>query len=132
MTDAFVLDAWALLAFLQGEEPAASRVKSLLQEARNEKVILYVSIINMGEVYYRIGKTRGQSEADALVEELQLLPLIILPASNEDVMAAARLKMRYSISYADAFAVSTTLQHGAILLDEQAYCVLQPRHAADK
>ncbi len=116
MTDAFVLDAWALLAFLQGEEPAASRVKSLLQEARNEKVILYVSIINMGEVYYRIGKTRGQSEADALVEELQLLPLIILPASNEDVMAAARLKMRYSISYADAFAVSTTLQHGAILL----------------
>lgn len=116
MTDAFVLDAWALLAFLQGEEPAASRVKSLLQEARNEKVILYVSIINLGEVYYRIGKTRGQSEADALVEELQLLPLIILPASNEDVMAAARLKMRYSISYADAFAVSATLQHGAILL----------------
>lgn len=116
MTDAFVLDAWALLAFLQGEEPAASRVKSLLQEARNEKVILYVSILNLGEVYYRIGKTRGQSEADALVEELQLLPLIILPASNEDVMAAARLKMRYSISYADAFAVSTTLQHGAILL----------------
>ncbi|MBA4379928.1 MAG: VapC toxin family PIN domain ribonuclease [Anaerolinea sp.] len=116
MTDAFVLDAWALLAFLQGEEPAASRVKGLLQEARNEKVILYVSILNLGEVYYRIGKTRGQSEADALVEELQLLPLIILPASNEDVMAAARLKMRYSISYADAFAVSTTLQHGAILL----------------
>ncbi|MDP2976715.1 MAG: type II toxin-antitoxin system VapC family toxin [Anaerolineales bacterium] len=116
MTDAFVLDSWALLAFLQGEEPAASRVKSLLQEARNEKVILYVSIINMGEVYYRIGKTRGQSEADALVEELQLLPLTILPASNEAVMAAARLKMRYSISYADAFAVSTTLQHGAILL----------------
>ncbi|MDP3184303.1 MAG: type II toxin-antitoxin system VapC family toxin [Anaerolineales bacterium] len=116
MTDAFVLDAWALLAFIEGEEPAASCVKSLLQEARNEKVILYVSILNLGEVYYRIGKTRGQSEADALVEELQLLPLIILPASNEDVMAAARLKMRYSISYADAFAVSTTLQHGAILL----------------
>ena len=116
MTDAFVLDAWALLAFLEGEEPAASRVKSMLQEARNEKVILYVSILNLGEVYYRIGKTRGQSEADAVVEELQLLPLIILPASNEDVMAAARLKMRYSISYADAFAVSTTLQHGAILL----------------
>ena len=116
MTDAFVLDAWALLAFLQGEEPAASRVKSLLQEARNEKVILYVSILNLGEVYYRIGKTRGQSEADALVEELQLLPLTILPASNEDVMAAAQLKIKYPISYADAFAASTTLQHGAILL----------------
>jgi len=116
VTDVFVLDAWALLAFLQGEEPAASRVKSLLQEARNEKVILYVSILNLGEVYYRIGKTRGQSEADALVEELQLLPLTILPASNEDVMAAAQLKIKYPISYADAFAASTTLQHGAILL----------------
>lgn len=116
MTDAFVLDAWALLAFLQGEEPAASRVNSLLQEARNEKVILCVSIINMGEVYYRIGKTRGQSEADALMEELQLLPLTILPASNEAVMSAAQLKIKYPISYADAFAASATLQHSATLL----------------
>jgi len=116
VTDVFVLDAWALLAFLQGEEPAASRVKSLLQEARNEKVILYVSILNLGEVYYRIGKTRGQSEADALMEELQLLPLTILPASNEAVMSAAQLKIKCPISYADAFATSATLQHSATLL----------------
>ena len=29
----FALDAWAILAYLQGEEPAASRVRSRLHDA---------------------------------------------------------------------------------------------------
>ena len=33
MNPSFVLDAWAILALLQKEEPAASRVLQLLQES---------------------------------------------------------------------------------------------------
>ncbi len=47
----YVLDAWAILALLQKEEPAASRVKHLLQEKRKDSVDLFISIINLGEVY---------------------------------------------------------------------------------
>ena len=32
----FVLDAWAILALLQKEEPAASRVKELMDGARGD------------------------------------------------------------------------------------------------
>ena len=57
MTSRFVLDAWAVLALLQGEEPAASRVKTLLNAAREGAVELFISILNLGEVIYRIGKS---------------------------------------------------------------------------
>ena len=51
-----VLDAWAVLALLQQEEPAASRVRQLMEDAERGNIELFISIINFGEVYYRIGR----------------------------------------------------------------------------
>ena len=116
MNERYVLDAWALLAFLQKEEPAGSRVRQLVQEAQNQVVRLFVSIINLGEVYYRIGKTRGQDQADETLEELRRLPITILSAENESVWAAARLRINRLMSYADAFAATAARQLGAILV----------------
>jgi predicted nucleic acid-binding protein len=111
----FVLDAWAVLAFLQGEEPAASRIRSLLHEARSQKVELFLSIINLGEVVYRVGKVRGETEAAETLAQIRRLPITIVPASDDAVWAAVRYKMRYAISYADAFAVATAEALGATL-----------------
>lgn len=116
MNERYVLDAWALLAFLQKEEPAGSRVRQLVQEAQNQVVRLFVSIINLEEVYYRIGKTRGQDQADETLEELRRLPITILSAENESVWAAARLRINRLMSYADAFAATAARQLGAILV----------------
>ena len=100
-----VLDAWALLALLQGEEPAAARVRALLQSAQRQEVELLISIINLGEVYYSVGKMRGQLEADETLDDIRRLPIKILPADDEIVLAAARIKMEFAVSYADAFAM---------------------------
>lgn len=116
MAERFVLDAWALLAYLQREEPAASRVVDLLRLAERGQVALLISIINLGEAYYRIGKARGAGEADAILQELRRLPLEVLEAGEEAVLAAARLKMRLVISYADAFAAAEAMRHEATLL----------------
>jgi ribonuclease VapC len=62
----FVLDAWAILALIQSEEPAATQVKQLLEEAQTGQISLFISIINLGEVYYQIGKVKGQNEAPDL------------------------------------------------------------------
>jgi predicted nucleic acid-binding protein len=91
-------------------------VRQLVQEAQNQVVRLFVSIINLGEVYYRIGKTRGQDQADETLEELRRLPITILSAENESVWAAARLKINRLMSYADAFAATAARQLGAILV----------------
>jgi len=112
----FVLDAWAILALLQKEEPAASRVKELLEGAEEGKADLFISIINLGEVFYRIGKVKGEREAEDTLDEIRRLPMNIVPAAEEAVFAAARFKMRYAISYADAFAAATAEDLNAVLV----------------
>lgn len=116
MSDSFVLDAWAILAFLQGEEPAASRVREVIEDAQEGTVRLSASIVNIGEVYYRVGKMRNQKEADSVLKDLFLLPIEIVSADDDTVLEAARLKMKHVLSYADAFAAVTAQQKDAILL----------------
>ena len=117
MTDKrFVLDSWALLALLQKEELAASQVRRLLKDAQSGRLELFVSVINLGEVYYRIGRLKGESEAQKTIEEIRRLSLAVVSATDERVLAAASLKMRYAISYADAFAAATAVEFNAVLV----------------
>lgn len=110
-----VLDAWAMLAFLQGEEPAASRVRQLLHEAHGQEAELFMAIINLGEVVYRVGKVRGETQAEETLARIRRLPITIVPASDDAVWAAVRHKMLHAISYADAFALATAAGLGATL-----------------
>jgi predicted nucleic acid-binding protein len=116
MSETFALDSWALLAYLQGEEPAASRVREVIEGAQAGTARLFLSIINLGEVYYRVGKTKNAKEAESTLVDLRLLPMEILSATDDIVLAAARLKMAHAISYADAFAAVIAIQKDAILL----------------
>ena len=116
MKPRFVLDAWAVLALLQREEPAASRVRQLLKEAERDDLELFMSIINLGEVIYRVGKVKGEQEAMETADTIRRLSLTITQATEQAVFAAARFKMRYAISYADAFAAATTQDLDAILV----------------
>ena len=116
MAERFVLDAWALLALLKGEEPAAGRVKELLTGAERGAVDLFVSIINLGEVYYIVGRLKGEAEASRTLSALKRLPVGVVAAGEAEVLAAARLKMRYRIAYADAFAAGAARSLGATLV----------------
>lgn len=111
-----VLDAWAILAYLQGEEPAATRVSEVLKEAEGQQAELFVSWINLGEVFYNIGRRRGIAAAEETLEELQDLPITVISPDSDTVIQAARLKSQYRLSYADAFAVVTAQQLQASLM----------------
>ena len=112
----FVLDAWALLALLQKEEPAASQVRSLLQEAQQERWRALVSVINLGEVYYVVGKAKGEAEAQKVTEEIRRLPVEVVPASDTRVFAATHLKIHHPLSYADACAAAIADEFAATLV----------------
>ena len=112
----FIADAWAILALLQKEEPAASRVKQLLEDAQQEKLQIFVSTINLGEVYYRVGKVKGEAEAQKTLELISRLSLKMLPATDERVLAAAHWKIHHAISYADAFAAAAAAELKATLV----------------
>jgi predicted nucleic acid-binding protein len=103
------LDSWAVLAWLEGEEPAASRV----QEALENRPIM--SWINVGEVAYVLERRAGADRSREVVRELRRLLSLDLP-TEERVLEAARVKAAYRLAYADAFAVATAMAHGAQLL----------------
>lgn len=47
----YVLDSFALLAYFQAE-PGGEMVRSLIEAVKDEQAALYMSLINVGELYY--------------------------------------------------------------------------------
>ena len=111
-----VLDAWAIIAYLQDEEPAASDVRGVLQEATTHNSRLFLSLINLGEVFYTVGRRKGEEVAQETINEIRLLPINIIAPEAETIMKAARLKIHHRLSYADAFAVVTAQTVQGILM----------------
>lgn len=118
MTRVSVLDAWAILALLQAEEPAASRVRSLLAsyELGDGERRPCMSVMNLGEVYYRVGRSRSLEAAESVLRLLHDLPIRFMPATDARVLAAARIKSRLALSYADAFAAALAAEVDGTLL----------------
>ena len=133
MNKRYVLDAWALLALLQSEEPAASRVRELLLEGERQQATVLLSIVNLGEVYYRVGKRSNRAAALDTLKDIRRLSLTIVSASDEMVLAAADLKIEYAISYADAFAVALADRAGTTLVSgDPEFDQLQDRIELEK
>ena len=133
MSKQYVLDSWALLALLQGEEPAAARVKEILLEGERQQAALLISIVNLGEVYYRVGRRSDRATAMDMVNDIRRLSLTIVPVSDEMVFAAADFKMAYAISHADAFAAALADHTGATLVSgDPEFDQLQSRITVEK
>jgi ribonuclease VapC len=101
---AYVLDSFAFIAYLE-DEPAAQRVQKILKDAEENKCKVYISIINLGEILYSVERNNGLAKTHETLALVQSLPIEILPADNQTVLAAAHIKANHPISYADAFVV---------------------------
>ena len=111
----FVLDSFALLFHFQNES-RDGRVLDLLEQAQKSECHLLMSMINLGEVCYVIERRRGLQAVQLTLSAIESLPIEILPANRDTVLAAAHLKAQYPISYADAFAGASAQFHSATLL----------------
>jgi len=127
-----ILDSWAIIAWLQGESQGKKvrdlinwvsgdtdleeKIKNLIGQSEIEKIRLFVNIINLGEVFYILGRRKGKEEAKDTISEIKENPLEIIPVSNSLVFMAASLKVNYPIAYTDAFAIATAItQEGDLL-----------------
>jgi len=111
-----VLDAWAVMAWVNGEEPAGLKVQSLLDTADAGQLDLLMSMINVGEVYYLLVKEQDREAADYFWKRFQTSSVRIVQAPNDLIFEAAQLKSRFPISYADAFAAATAVRRSAALV----------------
>jgi predicted nucleic acid-binding protein len=103
------LDSWAILAWLDGEEPALSRVDGLIDTRPT------VSWVNLVEIYYRVERDHGRIAADDTLAALRAVLSLDLPGTAR-MIETARLKARASIALGDCFAVATAAAHGLVLL----------------
>ena len=103
------LDSWAILAWLDGEEPAFSRLEQVVPSRPT------VSWVNLVEVYYRIERDHGRATADETLRQLRAALAPDLPGTAR-MIEAARLKARAAIALGDCFAVVTAAAQGLALL----------------
>lgn len=116
---ALVLDSWAALAYLQGE-PAAERMGEIVADAIERDIPLYMSVINAGEVWYILAREISPTAADSAIGDIRGWGVEFVDADWALAQAAADLKSRHKLSYADAFAAALAKQNRAHLVTGDA------------
>ncbi len=116
MKKARLLDSFALLSYLR-KENGYQMVKDILASQQKDNHDLLMNEINVGEVYYILARERSINTAEYfLTDILPALDIMTVPNSFPDVIEAAKIKARFPIAYADAFAVATALKYDATLI----------------
>ncbi len=102
---AYVLDSWAVIAYLE-DEPSASQIAELIASAHEEEIPLYMTVVNAGEVWYTIAREISEEDANASIKELRDLRIQFENADWNLTQEAALFKCKHKMSYADCYAAA--------------------------
>ncbi len=104
----FVLDSYALMAFFE-DEPGAEKVEKLLAQAEKGKTVLAMSIVNWGEVYYSLSRSKGQEQAEEAILIIEQLPIKLVEVDKKLMYQAAKLKANHAIALGDCIAAALAI-----------------------
>ncbi len=104
------------MEWLKAREPTASYMDALIEDAKSNQCVLLMSTINQGEIFYLSCGLWGEARADSILSQLHVLPIEVVHPISRDVLSAARIKSRFKIAYADAFAAILGIEFGASVL----------------
>lgn len=111
----YVLDSYAVLAFLE-QEPGSSAVRTILEYGQHHDERIWISLINLGECLYIIEREQGLKAAVRTIAALRQLPIAEAEATRDRTFAAAHIKARYRVSFADAFAIALAIEKRATII----------------
>lgn len=112
---ALVLDSWAVLAYL-GDEASGQEVADLITNALENRIPMYMSIVNAGEVWYILAREMSEAQADGAVTDLTGLGIELIDADWSLTRLAGTFKARHKMSYADCFAAALAKDRKADLV----------------
>lgn len=116
-----VLDSCALLAYLL-DETEADQMERLLLEAGKKKHLLFLSVLQYGEVLYTCENLKGETYRLRAQEFLSKAPISIIPANQEQANLAAAFKARGGIAYPDCFALAlATLRKATLVTKDREF-----------
>lgn len=102
-----VFDTESLLIFYL-DEKGANVVESLLKKMVRKEIAGLLNIINLTEFYYILYR-KDATIAEEKVRNLKAYGIKIIPAINSIWKEAGRIKAKYAIPLADAFAAATAI-----------------------
>jgi ribonuclease VapC len=102
---AFVLDSWAVIAYLE-DEPSAGKIGDIMAGAHEAATPLLMTVINVGEVWYTVAREDSTDAADESFKDIADLGIRVVDADWDLTLQAARFKVKGRISYADCYAAA--------------------------
>lgn len=127
MKDRYVLDSYALIAYLRAEA-GAGRTRELLEAAGVGAALLLMSLVNLGEVAYLVERRSGGPMLQRVLAIVGQLPIDIVAPDMQQTLLAAGIKARHPLSFADAFAAALAESHDAMLVTgDPEFRVLEPQ-----
>ena len=112
---ALVLDSWAALAYLGGEA-TGQEVADLITSAHENRIPMYMSIVNAGEVWYIMAREISEAKADEALVDLTGLGIELIDADWSLTRLAGTFKARHKMSYADCFTAALAKDRKAELV----------------
>jgi len=112
---AYVLDSWAVLAYLEDEE-SGQKVADLIADAHEHGIPLFMSVVNAGEVWYILAREVSETEADKGVDGLRKLGIEFIGVDWKLSRQAGAYKSKNRMSYADCFAAALAKENKADLV----------------
>ncbi len=104
-----VLDSYALLAYFE-EEPGAGKVQRLLEQAQKGKVGLLMTVVNWGEVYYSLYRSKGAEKAEDSLLIIEQLPIRLVEVGTAFMYEVAQLKAHHPMALGDCFAAALAIE----------------------
>jgi ribonuclease VapC len=104
-----VLDSYALLSYFE-EERGADKVQRLLEQAEKGKLGLPMSMVNWGEVYYSLCRSKGAGKAEDSLLIIEQLPISLVEVGKAFMHDVAALKARHPIALGDCFAAALAIK----------------------
>jgi len=114
LSDAKVLDSWALLCYLE-QESGFEKIIQVFEEAVNDSRPLLMTVINWGEVYYQIVRRYGEDRAREIERLIGSFPIILVDIDRNLTREAALMKATKKMAYVDCFAAALAKQRKAEL-----------------
>ena len=111
---AIVLDSWAVIAYLE-DEPAAERVADIISDAHEQRIPLFMTVVNAGELWYIVAREASASDAEASIKQLRDLGIEFVDADWDLAKDAGQFKSKNKMSFADCFAAALAKQRKAHL-----------------
>ncbi|GHU92315.1 hypothetical protein FACS189479_00860 [Spirochaetia bacterium] len=116
MSVKYLIDACAFITFLDGED-GADKVAELIGKANSSEAEVYISCIQLLEIYYDRGRAKNWDYAESVFKSLTNSAVkIIYTFSPEVLRYAGRLKVIHSISLADSIACAAAKELGAVVV----------------